>query len=299
MAWTQIRVTCRLEELDTVSAVMSMLDSGLMIEDNSDIKTIYDELLDESIINSDKTKAKVSIFVPEEKNYNDYVAFLRDRFTALSLDVTTELIGVDEEDWATAWKQYYKPLSIGEHITVVPMWEKYEAKPDEVIVRMDPGMAFGTGTHETTRLCMTLIEKHIKAGDKVLDVGTGSGILAIAASKLGAASVDAYDIDPVAVRVARDNVEENGVTNVTCGESDLLAAVQGEYDLVCANIVADIIVRMAPDVAKFMKPGSKVITSGIIDFHTERVKAAMENGGLTLCDTLAENDWTALVFTKK
>ncbi len=298
MAWTQIRVTCQLEALDTVCAVMSMLDSGLMIEDNSDIKTIYDELLDESIIQSDKTKAKVSIFVPEEKNYNDYVAFLRERFAALGVEVVTELIGVDEEDWATAWKQYYKPLSIGEHITVVPMWEKYEAKPEEIVVLMDPGMAFGTGTHETTRLCMTLIEKHIKQDDKVLDVGTGSGILAIAASKLGAESVDAYDIDPVAVRVARDNVQENGVSNVRCGESDLLSSVSGEYDLICANIVADIIVRMAPEVAKFLKQGGKLITSGIIDFHTERVKEAMENGGLTLCDSLAENDWTALVFTK-
>jgi len=299
MGWTQIRITCKTEELDTVCAVMSMLDSGLMIEDTSDIKTIYDELLDESIINSDKTMAAVSVFVPEEKNYNDYLAFLKERFAALELNVKTELSGVDEEDWATAWKQYYKPVKIGEHITVVPMWEKYDAEPDEIIIRMDPGMAFGTGTHETTRLCMTLIEKHIKEGDKVLDVGTGSGILAIAASKLGAESVDAYDIDPVAVRVAKDNVCENNVGNVNCAESDLLSAVSGEYDLVCANIVADIIVRMAPDAGRCVRKGGLLITSGIIDIHTARVKEAVENGGFELCDMLSENDWTALVFEKK
>lgn len=298
MGWTQIKVTCKTEELDTVCAVMSMLDSGLMIEDTSDIKTIYDELLDESIINSDKTRASVSIFVPEEKNYNDFLAFLKERFTALSLEVNIELSGVDEEDWATAWKQYYKPVKIGKNITVVPMWEKYDAKLNEIIVRMDPGMAFGTGTHETTRLCMALLEKHIKQGDKVLDVGTGSGILAITASKLGAELVDAYDIDPVAVRVARDNVSENAVTNVNCAESDLLSAVKGEYDLVCANIVADIIVRMAPDVGNVVRTGGLLITSGIIDIHTARVRENVEKYGFKLCDMLSENDWTALVFEK-
>ncbi len=301
--WTQIKVTVPLEQLDALTAVMSMLNNNLMIEDYSDIdlKTCYGDLIDESILNADKTVAAVSVFVPADRPYSDAVAFLRERLAACGIDGKIELIGVSEEDWANSWKAYYKPLHIGRRMVIVPQWEKYTPKKDEIIVTMDPGMAFGTGTHETTRLVIEILENLVKPGDRVLDVGCGSGILAICAAKLGAAECRAYDIDGVAVRVARENIAANGVPNVTCDVSDLLRNVDlsgGAYDLICANIVADIIIRMAPDVARYMKEDGKLLASGIITERAEEVCGALTAAGLTVCERRDDNGWCALVVSK-
>ncbi len=304
MDYKQIRVVCSTESLEEVCAVMSMVDNGLMIEDYSDIdenlKTMYGDLIDEQILNADKTKAAVSIFIPDERNPAEAISHLKTRFTELKIDTEISVIGVKEEDWAGAWKKYYKPLRIGERLVVVPAWEKYDAKEGDLILKMDPGMAFGTGTHETTRLVAMLIEKYVKENDVCLDLGTGSGILAIAASKLGAKSVNAYDIDPVAVRVAGENVNDNGITNIVCGRSDLFAGVEEKtYDLICANIVADIIIRMLPDVEKFLKPGGILITSGIIEERAEEVLKAAENTPLEYVEMKEEKSWCAIVFKMK
>ncbi len=303
--WTQLKVTVNIARLEETSAVMGMLDNGLMIEDYSDIetnlKTVYGDLIDESILNADKNIASVSIYIPSEKNYNDYVAFLRERFAALGIEYKLELIGLEEEEWANAWKKYYKPIKTGERLVIVPMWEEYTPAPGEVTVKMDPGMAFGTGTHETTRLVAALIEKYLKSGDKVLDVGTGSGILSVCASKLGASLCLAYDIDPVAVRVAKENCEKNGCTNIECNVSDLLCNVEAQddgYDLVLANIVADIIIRMADDIGGFVKKGGYYITSGIIDERENDVLEAMKGTGFEVREVLRENGWCAIVFEK-
>ncbi|MBQ7355632.1 MAG: 50S ribosomal protein L11 methyltransferase [Clostridia bacterium] len=305
MEWTQIKVTCAGKDLDEVAAVMCMLDNGLMIEDYSDIEenlmSVYGELIDDSILHADKQKAAVSIFVPEEKHYPEYIAFLRDRFAALSLQTDITIEGLQEEDWANAWRAYYQPVHIGERLVVVPAWQKYEAAPEEVTILMDPGMAFGTGTHETTRLCGAMVEKHMPEDARVLDVGTGSGILSLFALKLGAKSANAYDIDPVAVRVAIENAKDNGVENFTCGVSDLLAGVdlsKGPYDFAMANIVADILIRMSENIADYLKVGAKLVCSGIIEGRWQDVKEAMEAHGLTLCDEGSENDWKVLVFSK-
>ena len=245
--WTQIRVTVKLEQLDALVAVMSMINSNLMIEDYSDIdlKTCYGDLIDESILNADKTVASVSVYLPVERDIREDVEFLREMLAKDGIEGEIKMIGLCEEDWANAWKAYYKPIKIGSKIVIVPAWEKYEAAEGELIVRMDPGMAFGTGTHETTRLVIGLLEKYTTPGVRMLDVGTGSGILAICASKLGAGECKAYDIDPMSVRVARENIKDSGLTNITCDQSDLLRSVDlegGKYGLVCANIVADIII---------------------------------------------------------
>lgn len=303
-SWTQIRVTCRNQDLDAVASVMSMLDNGLMIEDATEIdrmQTCYGELIDEEMKNADRTKGAVSLYVPEDKNPADYVAFLKERLGSAGIAHEIFLSGMKEEDWANTWKQYFKPVRIGKRLIVVPSWEQYSPAPDDVVLEMDPGMAFGTGTHETTRLCASLVEEHMKAGDRVLDLGTGSGILAIAASLLGAGSVNAYDIDPVAVRVAEENCLVNDCGNVRCGLSDLLAGVERQaegYDFVCANIVADIIVRMAGGIASYMREGGLLAVSGIIDTQADRVKDALEAGGLTHLLTTAENDWNAMLFKK-
>ena len=301
--WTQLKVTVPLVHLDTLVAIMSMLNNNLMIEDFSDIdlKTCYGDLIDESILNADKTIASVSVFLDADRPFTDAVAFIRDRMSESGFEGKVEIIGVNEEDWANSWKAYYKMLHIGKRMVIVPMWEEYTPAEGEIIVRMDPGMAFGTGTHETTRLVIELLEEYTKPGCRMLDVGCGSGILAICASKLGAAECKAYDIDPVAVRVANENIEESGQTNVTCEVSDLLRQVDlsgGKYDLVCANIVADIIIRMAPDVGRYMKDDAILLASGIITERADEVTEALVANNLSVVRKLEDNGWCALVVQK-
>ena len=298
-AWTKITVIGNTKDLDDIVAVMSMLDNGLMIEDYSDfsLNGMYGELVDEEILNADKETVKVSLFVPEERSFLEYKTFLEARFPALGIDVKIEIYGVDEDDWAESWKQYYKPVYLG-RITVVPAWEEYTAKDGEIIVRMDPGMAFGTGTHETTRLVIRLMQDELKGGERVLDVGTGSGILSICASKLGAGHCNAYDIDPVAVKVAEDNAKSDGCTNITVGVSDLLKGVDlsgGKYDFCVANIVADIIIRMLPDVRAYLKEGAPLILSGIIGERAAEVREAVLKQGFTVEKEISENDWIGML----
>ena len=301
--WTQLKVTVPLSQLDDLVAVMSMLNNNLMIEDYSDIdlKTCYGDLIDESILNADKTIAAVSVFLPADRPFSDAVAFLGERMNAEKIDGKIDLIGVNEEDWANSWKAYYKPLHIGKHMVIVPAWERYEEQPGDIVVRMDPGMAFGTGSHETTRLVIELLEEVVTPGMRVADVGCGSGILAICAAKLGAAECKAYDIDPVAVRVARENIADSGMENVTCDVSDLLKGVDlagGPYDLICANIVADIIIRMAPDVGRYMKEDAILLASGIITERAEEVISELERNHLKIARRLDDNGWCALVVKK-
>ena len=297
--WTKITVTGKTKNLDDIVAVMSMLDNGLMIEDYSDfsLNGMYGELVDESILNADRDTVKVSLFVPEERNPLEYKEFIETRLPALNIEGTVELEGMNEDDWAESWKQYYKPVPLGK-VTIVPAWEKYDAKDGEVIIRMDPGMAFGTGTHETTRLVIRLMQDELKGGERLLDVGTGSGILSICASKLGAKSCNAYDIDPVAVKVAKENAEADGCTNITVGVSDLLRGVDltgGKYDFCVANIVADIIIRMLPDIKGYLKDGSPLILSGIIGERADEVRAAVLANGFTVEKEINENDWVGML----
>ncbi len=301
--WTQVRVTVKLELLDELVAIMSMVSNNLQIEDYSDIdlKTCYGDLIDESILNADKTIASVSVYLPAEKSVPECIAFLKERFASTGLAVENiETVGVNEEDWANSWKAYYKPIKIGSRLVIVPAWEKYTPADGELIVRMDPGMAFGTGTHETTRLVIQLLEKYTKEGCRMLDVGTGSGILAICASKLGAGECRAYDIDPMAVRVANENIKDSGLTNITCEVSDLLRQVDRtqKYDLICANIVADIIIRMTPDVGELMHENTVLLASGIIKERSQDVIECFEKNGFRIVEQLVDNGWCGLAVMK-
>ncbi len=300
MSWTQLRCECELKDLDAVCAVMSMVENGLMIEDYSDVteglNAIYGELLDEEIMNKDKTRGAVSVYLDEDRNVPEEVSALKLKFEAMGIEVIITTVGLREEDWAECWKKYYKPLRIGKNVMIVPAWEDYIPQKEDVIVKIDPGMAFGTGTHETTALCAELIEKYMKAGDRVLDVGTGSGILAVLESKLGACEVDALDIDSSAVKAAKENCEANGAQNVRCMQSDLIRSADGRYDFISANIVADIIIRMSENTAEHLKKGGRLIVSGIIEPQAEQVVSCFERKGFKLIEKISKNDWNAFCF---
>jgi ribosomal protein L11 methyltransferase len=221
-----------------------------------------------------------------------------------------------EEEWAEAWKQQYHRLSVGKRTVIVPAWEDYAAGTDEVVIRLEPGMAFGTGLHPTTRLCLEAMERHLSAGITVLDVGTGSGVLAIAAAKQGAQSVLALDADSAAVNVAQENVEQNGVAaNVTVrhgslpggdvvprhfdmdGTLELLDT--GQYDLVVVNILAPVIIGLAPALAERLAPAGRLIVAGLIDSQETDVESALRAQGLHVVGRNQEKDWVALVARRE
>ncbi len=298
--WIQIKVTVKQEYLNDLCAVMSMVDNSLMVEDYSDVQQeldgVYGDLIDQELLERDRTIAAVSVFIPMEKSPAESEGFIRERLSVLDIPAEIECIGVHEEDWANSWKQYYKPIKTGEKLVIVPEWETYDPADGEIVVLMDPGMAFGTGTHETTRLCAMLLEKYVRPGDRMLDVGCGSGILAICAAKLGAGSCFACDIDPVAVRIAGENAALNQTAQVETGVSDLLAQakkVPGGYHVCCANIVADVIIRLSPDIGGFMEPDGVLIVSGIITERAEETVSALKAAGWHLIDERRENGWFA------
>ena len=305
MLWSQVKVTCNVKDIDNVSAVMSMLENSIQIEDYSDLetglKTVYGDLIDKSILEADKNIAACSIYVPEERNLQEYLTYITTRLSDLGIVYKTEILGCDEEEWSTAWKKYYKPTRVGERIVVVPSWEQYDEKDGDVIIDMDPGMAFGTGTHETTRLCASLLEKNVKNGDYMLDVGSGSGILAIIAKKLGAAYCAGCDIDEVAVRTEKENAVRNNC-DIDFYKSDLLDSVSLHddrlYDIVTANIVADIIIRMSGDIGKFIRTNGLIVVSGIIVEREKEVDDAMIAGGFSKVSAEYENGWCACLFSK-
>lgn len=301
MDYRQIKVNCKTEDLEKVCAVMSMIDNGLMIEDYSDLeetfKNVYADLIEDNLLNADKKHAAVSVFISEERNPEESLYFLKQRIADDKIECDVEVLNVSDEDWANSWKKYYHPIKAGEKIVIVPAWEKYDKKDGELTLIMDPGMAFGAGTHETTRLVIKEIEKYIKQNDTVLDVGTGSGILSIAASLLGASSVNAYDIDPTAVRIAKENAEKNGCENIIVDTSDLLANVENKkYDLICANIVADIIIRMSKDLYKFAHQNTTFIASGILTERRDEVIEAMKKTPFEHVSEVSENGWCVIVF---
>ncbi|MGH2562366.1 MAG: 50S ribosomal protein L11 methyltransferase [Thermomicrobiales bacterium] len=206
-----------------------------------------------------------------------------------------------EEDWANAWKAHYRPVRVGRRVMARPPWAEYQPETGEVVVELDPGMAFGTGTHPTTRICMMALEDELQVGDRVLDVGTGSGVLAIAAAKLGASRVDAVDSEPVAVRSARENVERNEVSDrvrVEVGSAGAEGPFTGAYDLVLANIIARILIELVVGVSAAVQPGGRVVLSGIIEGREPAVRSAYEGRGLMFVRRDQIEDWVALVYER-
>lgn len=204
---------------------------------------------------------------------------------------------VEEEDWANAWRQYYKPVKVSEKLVVKPSWEDYRALPGEIVIELDPGMAFGTGTHPTTIHCLRLLEQWLDKGARIFDVGTGSGILAIAAALLGAKEVLALDIDPVALRVAEENIRRNRVADkVKVRKSNLLEAAEGVADIIIANLTADWVLRLASHCRGHLRAGGHLIGAGIIQQRLEEVVREVAKAGFAVQETIVEGEWSAVVM---
>lgn len=301
--WSEISVCVPVEQCDTAAAIAQMaVPYGIYIEDYSDLTTeapkiAHIDLIDEDLLAKDRSHAWIHLYIKPTENPAEAVSFLGERLDAAQIPYRIDTVKVKEEDWATAWKQYYHPVKVGQRLVVCPSWEEYKAAQDEVVLCLDPGMAFGTGTHDTTRLCMQFLEEYVTPGCQVLDVGCGSGILSIAAMLLGGQSALGVDIDETAVRVARENAQMNQVadrTSFVCG--DLTQKVDGQYDIVCANIVADVILRLAPSLRPFLKPQGVFLASGIIEERAQEVIQALEDIGLTLLKRKDSGGWVALSF---
>lgn len=310
MNYKQITIYTTTPAIDIVSGFLTMHGiRGVMIEDAQDFTdflsdtTIHWDYVDEDLMRLKEVETNVTFYLPDNlQGIETFRAIEKELPELKALNPAVDLgslsmkfAEVDEEDWSTAWKKYYHPTKIGEKLVVVPCWEEYTCAPGEVQVTLDPGMAFGTGTHETTRLCMQMLEKAVTDNTRMLDIGTGSGILAITALLLGAKEAVGVDIDEVAVRTAHENAALNNVDErLTVFIGDLTEKVSGTYDVICANIVADVIIRLSADVTKFMHKDTVLLVSGIIEERCEEVKAALIEAGLTICEIYTEGGWAAI-----
>ena len=309
MDWLEVTVRTNTAGADLISELLiSAGAKGTSIEDRFDAfseptdATQWD-LIDPSVIEKMDEDTLVHAYFPAETTSRETIESLRARLAALTPEWlgfdagkrALEIANVREEDWAENWKKYYKPFRVGRHLVVRPVWEKYEPQAGDKIISIDPGMAFGNGTHETTSMCLGLVEDYIKPGDMVLDVGTGSGILAIASVLMGAQSALGIDLDPVAVRVANENIERNGLSGrVHAQVGDLVKGIDTQADVVFANIIADAVILLSRAVRAHMKPGGVFICSGIILEREQDVLDALAEVGFTVDRIEHRGEWSAI-----
>ena len=300
MEWTDIQITVPARFADTAEAVATMVSNGgIYIEDYRDLEQqaweiAHVDLIEQELLDKPRDIVKVHMYLAPDENPAEILPLFRERLDNSGIEYTLETSGVEQEDWQNAWKKYYHAMDIGSRLAIVPGWEQYET--DRTVITMDPGMAFGTGTHETTSLCLETLDSLVKGGERVLDIGTGSGILAIAALKLGAAVAEGVDIDPMCVRTAGENAQRNGVADrfrVLVG--DLSDKASGQYNIITANIVAAAILSLAPHVPALMAPGARFIASGIIDTRKDEVLTGLRAAGLEPVEVKEKRGWACII----
>jgi ribosomal protein L11 methyltransferase len=313
MKWSEICIHTTNEAVEPISNILHEAGaSGVVIEDPFELtKEREDQFGEIYQLNPNDYPEEgviVKAYLPVNSFLGETVEAIKESINNLiiyNIDVGINKVTISEvheEEWATAWKKYYHPVKISERFTIVPTWEEYSpVNSDELIIELDPGMAFGTGTHPTTVMCIQALERTVKAGDKVIDVGTGSGVLSIAAAMLEAEQVRAYDLDEVAVRSARLNIKLNKVSEVvTVAQNNLLDGVEDlSADVVVANILAEVILRFTEDVARVVKPDGYFIASGIIQPKKDQVKEALIQVGFEIEESILMEDWVALIAKKK
>lgn len=308
MKWTEISIHSTNEAVEPISNILHEAGaSGVVIEDPAELTREREDKFGEIFALNPADYPTDGVIIKAYLTVNSFIGetvkAIKQEITDLSAfnidighnQVTTS--EVNEEDWATAWKKYYNPVKISETFTIVPTWEDYKrVTSDELIIELDPGMAFGTGTHPTTVMCIQSLERTVKNGDSVVDVGTGSGVLSIAAAMLGAEQVTALDLDEVAVESAKQNVALNHVSDIVkVKNGDLLQGIEGQADVIVANILAEVIIRFTDDAAKVVKPNGYFITSGIIQQKKQEVKDAIISAGFDIQETLVMEDWVAFI----
>ena len=328
LRWHEMTIYTREEAVELIAHFIHELGAGgVAIEESGTLNkprdTRFGEWYELPLNDIPEGEAVIKSYFPEETDIDALVSQLRqsiDRSRDAGIDpgkVRISLGKVDEAEWADAWKNYFKPVHISERLVVKPTWEPYKPKQGETVIELDPGMAFGTGTHATTALCMRELERIIGGGEEVIDVGTGSGILAVTAAKLGARAVLALDLDPVAVSSASENVRLNGLQHrIAVHQSDLLKIVRDHseakrsaekdalnvklpVDVVVANILAEIILRFTDDVYAVLKPGGYFVASGITGNKEAGVIAAFESAGFAVEQVRRDQDWVAITARKR
>ncbi len=309
--WIEVTIETKTEAVEAVTNILFENGAqGAMIEDPKDLnpekRNEYDwDYVDENMLERSKEDiVKVKTYISDEKDVEIFISKVSEEVKALTnfgLDIGSGKVYTDsvrEDDWANNWKQYYKPTRIGKNIIIKPEWEDYLEEEGDLIVEMNPGMAFGTGNHETTSMCVANLEKYVKKDSTVFDIGCGSGILGIVAAKLGAKKVLGIDIDEVAVKVANENIEKNGVAGQMKALKGNLADKidrNTKADIVVANIMADIVILLSKDVRAFLKEGGIFISSGIILAKIEEVSKALEENGFEVVEVQRKGEWACIL----
>ena len=306
MDWTEIKVTVPTDKTDEAAAIANMtVPYGIYIEDYSALESdaleiAHIDLIDEELVQKDRTKSVIHMYIADSDNAVEALSYLKERFAAAGIEFLLDSTLVDDADWNENWKKYFKAFEIGEHLAVCPSWETYDNKDLRRVISIDPGAAFGTGTHATTSLCLELLEDIITPKSTVLDIGTGSGILGIASILLGAENAVGVDIDPQSVKTAIANSEINGVAE-KCEflVGDLADKVSGKYNVLCANIVADVIIRLFDNAADFMTEDGVFIVSGIIDIRADEVEKSADEHGFKIVKNLVREEWHAYLLIRE
>ncbi len=308
MKWIEISINTTLEASDAIAELLTSKGaSGTEMVDPYAFRQVLDsneylDYADAGLIESFGDEVTVKAWFSEDRNVDQLVKEIRSALMDISSYIDTGRCEIntilrDDSEWKDTWKQYFKPFKLTNSIVVKPTWEEYKPQAGEIVLELDPGMAFGTGTHETTRMCAILGEKYIKPGDKVLDLGCGTAILAASAVKLGAGSALAVDIDDAAVKVARENVLKNGLANsIQVMQGELKDIEKEPYDLIFINIIADIILSVSEHVKNYTKPGTKILLSGVIRGRRDEVVDAYTSLGFELKEEMEQGEWVAMVF---
>ena len=302
MDWTEVLISVDTKDIELAESIAHMVvPYGIYIEDYSNLEDealeiAHIDLIDEDLLKKDRTKAIIHIYISPEENPAEATAFLEERFKSENIEYTIGTSLCKNEDWENNWKAYFKPMNIGNKLLIKPVWYD-DIDTDRVVLNIEPGLAFGSGTHQTTRLCLETLENYITDGCEVLDVGCGSGILSVASLLLGADSAIGVDIDKLAVKTAKDNGTLNNYSEpeLTFKEGNLTDKIDGKFDVVVANIVADIIIKLSSDIQKYMKPDGYFITSGIIDMREDEILNAFNENNFEVIDRHEDGGWLCFV----
>lgn len=312
MNWNEISVSTTTLAVEIISNIFIELGSkGVMIEDPSDFHLqgqdpLAWDYMEKEVFDFGHEDVRVIGYFSSEEDINEKISEIEKRLDyvkSLELDTGTLEIfkkEVKQENWENEWKKYFNVQKVSKSIVIKPSWEEYTPKEEEKIIDIDPGMAFGTGTHETTRMCINAIEKYMKKGDSLIDIGCGSGILSIAAAHLGAQKVVAVDLDRLAVKVSKENVELNGFSNtIDVRYGDLTDVIDEKADVIVANIIADIIAKLSENIADFMKDGGYFISSGIINDKKDFVVSKLKENNFEIVEEKNDGEWNCIVCRVK